>query len=141
MTVLPAVRAWLRKNCPLIDESDRFNASYLGAKPHEYALALAGETHTQDICGCDRATVQLLFMARMPYGEALAENLSAAAFFQQLSGWLAAAERAHRYPSDIDGYTVCRLSASNAGVVLTAGAGAACYQLQLTLIMEENEDA
>lgn len=141
MTALTATRIWMRQNCPLIDKKGRFNAGYLGAKPGAYALTASGESHAQDVCGADAMTVQLLFLARLPFGEALAENLSAAEFFGDLLAWLKAAERAHDYPCGIDGYEVCRLTAQNAGLVLSAEAGSACYQLQMTLQLEEVQDA
>lgn len=133
---LAAVRSWLREACPLIDKQDRFNASYLGARPTEYALALAGESHKQDVCGGDILTLDLVFLARLPFGEALAQNLAAADFFAALSGWLRAAERAHAYPT-LPGYAASRLTVSNAGLVLDADAASARYQLQFTLIFEE----
>ncbi len=141
MTVLAATRAWMRQNCPLIDKNDRFNAGYLGAKAGAYALTASGESHVQDICGATKRTVQLLFLARLPFGEALADNLCAVEFFSELAAWLEARESAHEYPQGIDGDEVCRLTAQNAGLVLSAEAGNACYQLQMTLQMEEVQDA
>ena len=133
---LAAVRGWLREACPLIDKQGRFNASYLGARPTEYALALAGESHRQDVCGGDILTLNLVFLARLPFGEALGQNLAAADFFAALSGWLRTAERAHAYPA-LPGYAASRLTVSNAGLVLDADAASARYQLQFTLIFEE----
>ena len=133
---LAAVRGWLRTACPLIDRQDRFNASYLGARPAEYAIALAGESHKQDVCGKDILTLSLVFLARLPFGEALAQNLAAADFFAALSSWLRTAERAHLYPA-LPGYEVSCLTVSNAGLVLDADAASARYQLQFTVIFEE----
>ena len=136
MNVLDATRKWLREECPLIDRHDRFNANYLGAEGTEYALRSAGEKHREDILGFDIAEYDLTFVAQLPFGAALAPNLSAADFFANLSAWVRGQERAHNYPA-ISGYTVTQIQASNAGIVTQANANAARYQLQIKLYLEE----
>lgn len=136
MNVLDATRAWLRENCPYIDKRDRFNANYLDAEPVAYALRIASEDHVYDVLGFDQATVHLVFVAQLPYGKEKELNLSAADFFARLSAWLRGQERAHNYPQ-VSGYTVTRLTASNAGQVTQAMADMARYQLQIKIEMEE----
>lgn len=136
MNVLDATRKWLRDECPLIDKHDRFNANYLGATPVEYTLRMQSESHAVDVVGKDMPTYRLVFVAQLPFGERLADNLSAAEFFSQLSTWIRAQNRTHIFP-EVSGYTVTEVEASNAGVVTQAEANAARYQLQLRIKMEE----
>ena len=116
MNALDATRAWLRAHCPLIDKTDRFNANYLGS----------------------HATYKLTFVAQLPYGAALKGNIAAADFFANLANWLRGAERAHNYPQ-IAGYEVEKIEASNAGILTSADANAARYQIQITIHTKELE--
>lgn len=138
MNALDATRAWLRAQCPLIDKTDRFNANYLGSQATEYTLCTAGETHREDILGIDHAAYKLTFVAQLPYGAAIKGNIAAADFFANLANWLRGAERAHNYPQ-IAGYEVERIEASNAGILTSADANAARYQIQITIHTKELE--
>ena len=77
-------------------------------------------------------------MAQLPYGAALKGNIAAADFFANLANWLRGAERAHNYPQ-IAGYAVEKIEASNAGILTSADANAARYQIQITIHMKELE--
>ena len=136
MNVLDATRKWLREECPLIDKADRFNANYLGSQATEYTLYTAGESHREDILGMDHATYKLTFVAQLPYGAAIQDNIAAADFFAALSAWFRGAERAHNYPS-VAGYEVERIETANAGIPTGADANAARYQLQITIYTKE----
>lgn len=136
MNALDATRKWLRDKCPLIDKHDRFNANYLGAEATEYTLRTGGESHKTDVLGHDMAEYDLVFVAQLPFGAAIAPNLSAADFFARLSAWIRGQERLHDYP-EVSGYTVTKIQASNAGVPTQADANAARYQLQIKLNLEE----
>ena len=121
----------MREECPLIDKRNRFNANYLGASGVEYTLRTSGESHRQNIVGDDIATHNLVFEAQLPFGTALAPNLAAADFFAGLSAWVRGQAAAQNYPE------VTGLTASNAGVITSATATDARYQLQLRLVMKE----
>ena len=136
MNVLDATRKWLREECPLIDKADRFNANYLGSQATEYTLYTAGESHREDILGMDHATYKLTFVAQLPYGAAIQDNIAAADFFSALSAWFRGAERAHNYPA-VAGYEVERIETANAGIPTGADANAARYQLQITIYTKE----
>ena len=133
--ILTATRKWLR-TCPLIDKNNRFNINYLGAQSVEYTLTLSGESHREDICGGDIATYNLLFLARMPFGAAMATNISAAELLGDLSEWVRAQNRAKAYPK-FKGYEATRITPANSGVIIAAEANTAEYQLQLQLTLEE----
>lgn len=137
MRALEATRKWLR-TCPLIDLSDKFNANYLGSAPTEYTLRSAGDSHSEDVCGYDNATYNFTFAARLPFSEELVQNLSAAEFFGALSAWIRNCNRNKTFPA-IDGYQVERVTPSNAGIVVTADANTANYQLQIQISMTEKE--
>ncbi len=136
MNSLDATRKWLRDQCPLIDRQDRFNSNYLGAETTEYTLRSAGDTRTTDVLGLDTVTCNFVFVAQLPFGKALAPNLSAADFFSNLAAWIRGQERAHNYP-DVSGYHATRVEASNPGVITQAEASSARYQLQIKLTLEE----
>ena len=137
MSVVSSVRAWLRE-CPLIDKHNRFNASYLGSLGTEYSVSAAGVRHTCDITGLCTDEHDLVFQARLPYGVALQENLSAAELFDDLSRWIIEQERAHNYPL-LPGWSVTRITTANSGMVTQADTGTAVYQLQIKLIAEETD--
>lgn len=136
MNVLDATRQWLRAECPLIDRKNRFNANYIGADATEYTLRTGGESHRQNLWGADIATYDLVFEAVLPYGTATAPNIAAADLFAGLSAWLRGAAAAHNYPA-VTGYEADSLTVSNAGLITTATAATARYQLQIKLVLKE----
>lgn len=135
MNILEPTREWLR-GCPLIGQNNKFNANYLGARPVEYSVALSSVTHSEDIIGRDIIRGSVVFYARMPYGDALAANVSAAEFFAGLDEWVWAQNRAHKYPT-VEGYDVTKVTAANAGLLVSADAKTAEYQIQITVTAEE----
>ncbi len=135
MNIIEATRAWLRSS-DLIDKDNKFNAGYLGASATEYSIASSGESHRTDILGNDLCSCSLIFSARMPYGAAIQENISAADFFSQLSAWIRKQNRAHNYP-DVAGYDVTEIMPSNAGIIIQADANTAKYQIQIKINLEE----
>ena len=72
----------------------------------------------------------------MPYGTATAPNIAAADFFAGLSAWVRGAAAAHNCPA-VPGYEVDSLTVSNAGLITTATAATARYQLQIKLVLKE----
>lgn len=135
-SVLAQFRTWLRAECPLIDQNDKFNANYIGAAATEYTIRTAGDRHSYDILGKDSPTYNLTFEARLPFGAAVAANIDAADFFDKLASWLNVQNRIRSRPP-IDGYRVTKMTAYNAGLITHADAGTARYQLQISLEMEE----
>lgn len=135
MNIIEATRAWLRGS-DLIDKDNKFNAGYLGASATEYSITTSAESHRADILGNDICTCSLIFSARMPYGAAMKENISAADFFSQLSSWIRTQNRAHNYPN-VSGYEVAEITASNAGIITQADANTARYQIQIKIDLEE----
>lgn len=135
MNIIEAARSWLR-SCPLIDRENRFNAGYLGARSAEYSISTGSVSHKEDILGYDKCTYNVVFSARLPFGEAFRENISAADFFSELSAWILTQNRAHNYPT-VFGYEVTSVMASNAGIITQADANTARYQIQIQFILEE----
>lgn len=135
MNIIEATRAWLR-NSDLIDKDNKFNAGYLGASATEYSIACSGESHKTDILGNDICSCSLVFSARMPYGAAIKENITAADFFSKLSAWIRKQNRTHNYPQ-IAGYEVTEIVPSNAGIIIQADANTAKYQIQIKIDLEE----
>lgn len=135
MNIIEATRAWLRES-DLIDKDNKFNAGYLGASATEYSITTAGESHKADILGNDICTSNLVFLARMPYGKAMAANISAAEFFAELSSWIRRQNRTHNYPI-VSGYDVSEVVTSNAGMITQADANTARYQIQIKITLEE----
>lgn len=135
MNIIEATRAWLRSS-DLIDKDNKFNAGYLGASATEYSIATSAESHRTDILGNDICSCSLIFSARLPYGSAIKENISAAGFFSQLSAWIRKKNRAHEYPN-VAGYEVTEITASNAGIIIQADANTAKYQIQIKIDLEE----
>lgn len=138
MNALDATRQWLRAKCPYIDKTNKFNANYLGSQATEYTLCTAGESHREDITGMDHATYKLTFVAQLPYGAAVRDNLAAADFFTNLAAWIRGADKARNYPR-ISGYEVQHIETANAGIPTGADANAARYQIQIIIQAKELE--
>ncbi len=135
MNIIEAARKWLR-SCPLIDQDNRFNAGYLGAKTVEYSVATGSVSHKEDILGRDRCTYSIIFSARLPFGEAIQTNISAADFFSELESWIRDQDRSGNYP-ETSGYDVTSIVTSNAGIITQADANTARYQIQIKFSLEE----
>lgn len=135
MSVLKQTRKWLR-TCPLINSKDKFNANYLGATATEYTVAVAGHNPRKDICGYKKDTYNIGFFARLPFGVALDPNLTAADFFDELSAWIEEQDESKNYP-EIPGFMVTQVAPANAGIIVSADANTAQYQLQIKIEMEE----
>lgn len=135
MNLLESTRAWIRGS-GLIDKSNRFNANYLGAAATEYSINSAGDSHHSDVCGYDIWTANFVFTARMPYGSTLSSQLTAADLFYDLCAWIRAQDAKHTYPA-ADGYSVMRATPANTGLLVSADANTAQYQLQIKLTLEE----
>lgn len=135
MNIIEAARKWLRA-CPLIDQNNRFNAGYLGAKSVEYSIATGAVSHKEDILGRDRCIYSIIFSARLPFGEAIQANIGAADFFSELEAWIRAQDRSENYP-EVSGYAVTSVTTSNAGIITQADANTARYQIQIKFILEE----
>lgn len=136
MNPLEATRAWVR-GCPLIDRNNKFNANYLGTQATEYSLSTASDSHRSDVCGYDHAVYNMIFSARMVYGAMIQQNLLAADFFANLSQWIRDKDRAQEYPQ-VTGYSVTKITAANAGLIIAAEANTAEYNLQIQMILEED---
>lgn len=135
MNIIEATRAWLR-NCPLLDNDNRFNAGYLGIRATEYSISTSAESHKEDILGRDLCACSLVFAARLPFGEALKENISATDFFAELSAWIRKQNRIKRYPA-VSGYSVTSVTTANAGIIMQSDANTAKYQIQIKINLEE----
>lgn len=135
MSALEATRAWLR-GCPSIDAENRFRANYLGDNATEYSVSQSSVDHRKDVLGKDTATYNMLFSARLPFSAAMAAGLEAADFFDELDQWVRQQDAAREYP-ELPGYLGTSATPSNAGLVITADANTAIYQIQIRLIFEE----
>lgn len=135
MNIIEATRAWMRES-DLISKDNKFHAGYLGASATEYSITTGGESHKTDILGNDICVCNLIFFARMPYGAAMMENISAADFFSRLASWIREQNRTHNYPS-VSGYEVSEVITSNAGIITQADANTARYQIQIKITLEE----
>jgi hypothetical protein len=135
MNILEATRAWIRGSGK-IDKNNRFNVNYIGATATEYSVNTAGDSHRQDIFGKDKWTANFVFSARMPYGETLTEQITAADFFLELCAWIRAQNTARNFPT-VAGYRVTGVTPANAGMLISADANTAQYQLQIQLKLEE----
>ena len=135
MNILEATRAWIRGSGK-IDKNNRFNVNYLGATAIEYSVNTAGDSHRQDIMGKDKWSANFVFSARMPYGETLSEQITAADFFLELCVWIRTQNAIHNYPN-VAGYRVTGVTPANAGMLISADANSAQYQLQIQLKLEE----
>lgn len=135
MNLLEATRQWFR-TCPLIDTNNKINLQYLSGDPVSYSLTKTGETTSKDVCGYYHHTYNLALYVRLPWGAELLPNQSAAELFTELDDWVRKQDRDGVYPI-VDGETVDRIATANAGMIISADAKTAQYQIQITISTEE----
>lgn len=128
-------RAWLRA-CPVIQNSNRFGADYIGDTATEYSVLSVPSSlrYRENIIG-DRIlmsvqTQNFVFAARVPYSEEVQQNLDNLGFFQDVANWIADQNAAGNFP-EWDGGVVTAIEVVNTGAPIQTGSGSARYQFQI----------
>lgn len=129
------LREWLR-TCPSIASAKYFGADYIGENSTEYAVfsVPSGLRYRENILG-DRILLStqvqnFIFAAKVPYGSEVQQNISNLGFFQDVSAWIAAQNKAQNFPEWEDG-PITGIEVSNTGAPVQMGSDSARYQMQI----------
>ena len=126
---------WLR-TCPQIERACYFGADYIGENATQYGLMATPSTlrYFENILGEKELRQEqeqnFVFVARVPYGSDVQQNLDNSAFFQDVQRWIRRQNDLHNFP-DWDCGVVTSIECMNTGAPAQTGPDAALYQFQL----------
>lgn len=132
--IADSVRTWLRE-CPLIDQNDRFNLNYLDAEPVSYTLdeSAGSSTIKRYMDGTERKVRAFALASTSEYGPDFLEQVANSGFWDGLTQWIEQRNHAHQLPTLPDGMTASKIEVTSAQYLYRAGATTARYQIQLRL--------
>ena len=128
-------RTWLR-SCPTIASSKYFGADYIGEKSTEYSIFSVPSTlkYRENILGKkvlrEKQEQDFIFVARVPYGRDVKQNLDNLAFFQDVAAWIQEQNKIENFP-EWDGGIVSGIEVSNTGAPIMTDSAAARYQITI----------
>lgn len=141
MTIIDALRAWLRTYPPLAD--GRLGVDFLPADAQTYSVdSVPGkEVVKRYLDGSALKQFDFVLSSRKFYGDQIAGNADNLAFYEGFSRWVAAQDRARRFPALDGGRTPRRIEVTTAGYpFLVSDDGLARYQIQLKFTYFEKGD-
>ena len=136
-------RAWLRQ-CPDIAKSNRFGTDYVGEAATEYAIMSVPSTmrYRENIRGerklVTRQEQNFIFVAKVPYGSDVQQNLANMGFFQAVQSWIYAQNKSNNFPAWDNG-EIYAIECSNTGAPVQTGANEARYQFQIKVLYKIKE--
>lgn len=131
------LRAWFRA-CPLLASGIRFNADYVAGKAAEYAIYSVPSAlkYHENILGDeipdDNQTQNFIFVAELPYGADVQQNLANLGFMQAVADWILRQSIERSFP-DWDGGCVKSVLPTLTGAPVQVSANTAKYQIQLKI--------
>lgn len=137
-------RTWLRA-CPAIAQARYFGADFIGEKATEYAIMSVPSVlrYRENIIGQRVLTPSqeqnFIFVARVPYGDNVQQNLDNLGFFQDVANWIRVQNRNGNFP-EWDGGTVTAVECTNTGAPVQTGTDAARYQFQVKVTYKITTD-
>lgn len=137
-----SIRLWLR-DCPAINKQKRFGVDYLGDKPTEYSvMSIPSVLRTKEnIWGettpLDEQEQSFFFVAQLPYGQDIAQNIANLELFQDVLSWICEQNEAGNFPA-WDGGRIKSIVPSLTTDVYRASASAAAYRTQIKVTYRRN---
>lgn len=131
------LRAWFR-GCPLLASGVRFNADYVAGKAAEYAIYSVPSAlkYHENILGDevpdDNQTQNFIFVAELPYGADVQQNLANLGFMQAVADWILRQNMERAFPA-WDGGRVKSVLPTLTGAPVQVSANTAKYQIQLKI--------
>lgn len=132
MSILESIREYF-SGCPFL-KIGPLGVDYLGEQTSGYAIDAVPVSSVVKtyLDGSTLRQFAFVFAGREPYGTQ-EDNLQNAAFYERLSDWLEAQNRAGRLPELPPGKEALSLVPAGCGYVMTNGARDARYQIQCKL--------
>lgn len=136
----PAIKAmqeWL-KTCPLVDrlldDGVRVRVAYLGTEPMEFSIedSPSDPIVRRYFGGADKVK-NFLLTSRMEYSPDVAQQAANSGFFDDLSAWIEAQDRARCFPVLSDGREARAVEITASGYIFNTEGTACQYQMQLAL--------
>lgn len=136
------LRTWFR-TCPVLTTGVRFNADYVAGKPMEYAIYSVPSTlkYHENILGQevpdDNQTQNFIFVAELPYGADVQQNLANLGFMQAVTNWILQQNAERNLPA----WDVGRIKSvlpTLTGAPVQVSANTAKYQIQLKINYRRN---
>lgn len=129
------LRTWFR-GCPFLASGVRFNADYVAGKAAEYAIYSVPSAlkYHENILGDevpdDNQTQNFIFVAELPYGADVQQNLANLGFMQAVADWILRQNMERVFPT-WDGGRIKSILPTLTGAPVQVGASSAKYQIQL----------
>lgn len=129
------LREWLI-GCPHIAASKYFGADYMGSDSTEYAVISVPSTfrYRENILGKrvlrETQEQNFIFAAKVPFSKDVRQNLDNLGFFQDVSNWISAKNKALDFP-EWDGGVITAIECTNTGAPVQTGTNEARYQFQI----------
>lgn len=137
--LIDEVRTWLQE-CTLIDANDRFNANYLGADPTEYTIEdVPVVAVLKQYLGGALKQKNYMIASRNSYGVDILDNIANSGFYDALSDWVQAQNKARNFPNMGENKTVRNIKTTSTAYIFEAGADTARYQIPLQITYYEKE--
>ena len=137
--LIDEVRTWLQE-CTLIDANDRFNANYLGADPTEYTIEdVPVVAVLKQYLGGALKQKNYMIASRNSYGVDILDNIANSGFYDALSDWVQAQNKARNFPNMGTNKVVRNIKTTSTAYIFEAGADTARYQIPLQITYYEKE--
>lgn len=137
--LIDEVRTWLQE-CTLIDADDRFNANYLGADPTEYTIEdVPVVAVLKQYLGGALKQKNYMIASRNSYGVDILDNIANSGFYDALSDWVQAQNKARNFPNMGTNKVVRNIKTTSTAYIFEAGADTARYQIPLQITYYEKE--
>lgn len=136
------LRTWFR-TCPILASGVRFNADYVAGKATEYAIYSVPSPlkYHENILGDevpdDDQAQNFIFVAELPYGADVQQNLANLGFMQAVAGWILQQNAERTFPAWAGG-RVKSVLPTLTGAPVQASANTAKYQIQLKINYRRN---
>ena len=134
---LEQLRAWFR-NCPAIQNENRFRIDYLSENATEYALYAVPSSiaYHENVLGedvpSDIQTINYIFASKESYGADVQQNLANLGFYDAIVEWIIEQNNTHNFPQ-INGGTVKSIVPTLTAYPATIGSDSAKYQIQIKM--------
>ena len=134
---LEQLRAWFR-NCPTIQNENRFRIDYLSENATEYALYAVPSSiaYHENVLGedvpSDIQTINYIFASKESYGADVQQNLANLGFYDAIVEWIIEQNNTHNFPQISSG-VVKSIVPTLTAYPATIGSDCAKYQIQIKM--------
>ena len=132
-----SLRLWFRE-CPTINNRNRFRVDYLAENPTEYAIYSVPSqiTYRENILGenvpLDIQTLNFIFASKESYGADIQQNLANLGFYDEIVLWILEQNNEQNFPSINEG-AVLSIVPTLTAYPVSVGSATAKYQIQIKL--------